>query len=765
MLKEQHPFWSAWTRVIIRRPWVVVGVCVIVTACFGAVVWETPKDLSFTGLLPETDVEMKHFRQVMDTFSSDTNIVILVEGERRDVDRAIAALADELGKMPQVHQLRLPADPAWLVERAPWVWPRPLFDAAVKSVRTGETPLALQTNIDAADTVIRKSLQPVEKASLLKIGLNASPLDMAMGGADYFAIEREAERILSDGGFGVTHGFTGLAAAAAQDQRNVIGRIRILSPITFVAVLILLAGVERRLSRVALAGIALAATVVISLGLTGIAVGRLSITVTFFGMLLLGLGIDFAIHLLVAMRDALSHGKNAEESVRYGIRHTATAIALGGITTALAFGLVSLAPEAGARDMGLAALFGLLVALVMMLTFLPTTWLLLERRHAHKDAPPRFFLPGLESIVSFSLKYPKVTVGLGALVVLFGVTGIPRYKLERDLEAIISRSVTSFDVDKRLQELWGVSPVTFIAPVESIEAARSLKQQLLKLDDIAAVSSVADIILPDAAERAEELRGLMATLPDDHMQGPLYARLAAASEAGPITVERIPNSISSGVVGPNGELAITIVPKQSTLDAEKLEKRIAEVRSVAPTATGLPIIIKTVAMGGRDYIPIILVGISAAVVLVLSIAFRNVRDVVLALAPVAVGASAAFGAFLWFGLQMSVLTSVVVPVILGLGVDDGIHVVERLRQYKVRTDETLHEAIEGVGRAIFLTTATTCVSFVVFIFTDHAGLEGIAWFMLIGMPGCFLASVTVLPAAAKLLARDASTIEGEVGRG
>jgi predicted RND superfamily exporter protein len=752
MLQERHPFWSAWTRVVIRHPWAVIVVSLAVTAVFGVVAWRTPKDLSFTGLIPESDVEMAEFRRAIDTFGADTNIVILLEGERGEINRAIGALNTALADMPAIKTITPPAESEWLIERAPWVWPRALLEAAVEAARTGNASNALIANIDGADAIIRKSLQPVERASLYKVGLKVGPLQTAMGGSDYFEIERIAERTLEDGKFDVTFGFTGLAAAAAQDQRNVLSRIRILSPITLIAVLILLMGVERRLSRVAMAGIALSCSVVFALGMTGFVVGRLSITVTFFGVLLLGLGIDFAIHLLVALRDARSHGNSPEESVQYAIRHTATAITLGGLTTALAFGLVSLAPEAGARDMGLAALFGLVSALVLMLTFLPATWLLLERRHANLEVPPRFYLPGLKSVADVSLKFPRIIAAIGLFCVLFGIAGIPRYELERDLEKIISRTVTSFDVDKRLEELFGVSPVTYIAPVNSIEEAREVKKRLLELDEIAVVSSVADVVLPDSAEREAALDSLFSGSPGEEGDSAVRERLRRAYQAGPITLDNVPHSFSSGVVGDHGELALSIVPKTSTLDAAILAGRTERIREAAPTATGLPVIIRLVAMGGRDYIPIMIVGILVTVTVVLAVAFRDARDVFLALSPVLVGAGAGFGVLLWFDLHMSVLTGAVVPVILGLGVDDGIHVVERLRQSRVRDDATIHEAVEGVGRAIFLTTATTCVSFVVFLFTDHAGLEGISWFMLISMPVCFIASVVVLPAVAKLLA-------------
>lgn len=759
MLHEQHPYWSAWSRAVISRPRTVIAVALLFSAALGLQAWWTPKDLAFTGLLDEDDVDMHHFMQTVETFGANSMLVLLLEGPRSDIDAAVEALVDELPQRTDIKSITPPADPQWLIDRGPWVWPRPMFETVVSAVESGERPKALLTTLDSTDDLIRKALRPVDEAALVGIGLDRSPLDMAMGGRDFFAIKSEVEAILDEHGFPGTHAFTGIVATAAQDQASVMTRIKILSPITLCAVLVLLMGVERRLSRVLLAGLALSFSVFIAFGMTGLVLGRLSITVTFFGMLLLGLGIDFGIHLLVALRDARSHGKSPEEAVRFGIRHTATAIALGGISTALAFGVISLAPEPGARDMGFAALFGLLAAMLLMLTFLPAAWLLLERRHASTDAPPRFYLPGLHRLVGFSLEHPVIVVAVAVAATLWGLAGIPRYKLESDLAKIISRQVTSFEVDQRLEELFGVSPVTYLAPVDSLEQAREWSKELIQLDDIAAVSSVADVILPDAEDRVQRVQALLETLPPNLQSGPLYERLARAGDAGPVTVETLPANISNGLVGENGELAISIVPKENVMDAFVLADQIERVQAIAPTATGMPFIIKMAVLGRRDYIPIMIPAILLVVTIVLTVAFRSLRDVVLGLIPVLMGTAISFGVFLWADLQMSVLTGIVVPVILGLGVDDGIHVVERIRQYRYRSDQTLHEAVEGVGRAIFLTTATTCVSFVTLLFTDHPGLEGIAHFMLIGIPLCFVLSVTVLPAAAKLMAGDQPSAE------
>ncbi|MCH7958533.1 MAG: MMPL family transporter [Candidatus Hydrogenedentes bacterium] len=760
MLRDEHPFWTAWSRAVIRHPVAIVVCAVLITAVLGVAAWRTPRDLSFTGLLDDRDAELLHFKETVETFGENSMLILLLEGERSEIDRTVALLLEELPKLSEIKSVTPPADAQWLLDRAPWIWPRPLFDSVVRAVESGTTPEALIRTVANTDTAIRDAVRPVEKAALVGIGLYRSPLDIEVGGGDFYRIVRATEAILDTGECAVSHAFTGIVATAAQDQRSVFTRIGILTPITLVVILCMLMGVERRLSRVLVAGLALSFSMAIAFGLTGLTLGRLSIMATFFGMLLLGLGIDFGIHLLVSLRDARSHGMTPEESIRFGIRHTATAIALGGISTALAFGMVALAPEPGARDMGFAALYGLTAALILMLTFLPAAWLMLERRHPNLDTPRRFTLPGLHGLVTFSIRHPLKILGLSLALTVLGVAAIPRYELERDLAKIISREVTTFDVDTRLQELFGFSPMTYLAPVESLEQAREWTREIRRFDDIASVSSVADVVLPDAEERVNIVNATLAALPKNDATGALYERLREAQKLGRIVPADIPASLSSGVMGPEGELALSIVPKENTLDAYVIMEQIDRIRSVAPTATGIAIVLKIAVLGNRDYIPIMIPSILAAVTLIVLLAFRNVRDTALALIPVIMGTAAAFGVFLWFGLQMTVLTSIVVPVILGLGVDDGIHVVERLRQYRIRDDATIVEAVEGVGRAIFLTTATTCVSFVTLLFTNHAGLESVAWFMLVGIPVCFITSITTLPAAAKLLASGTTSDEG-----
>ena len=106
------------------------------------------------------------------------------------------------------------------------------------------------------------------------------------------------------------------------------------------------------------------------------------------------------------------------------------------------------------------------------------------------------------------------------------------------------------------------------------------------------------------------------------------------------------------------------------------------------------------------------------------------------------------GTLCWMGISFNVMVILVLPLLLGLGVDDGLHVVHRMME-----DEELpaDKATSSVVRAITMTTLTTCTSFGVLLMTNHAGMELMAQTMLIGLPFCLFASLTLVPALSVVL--------------
>lgn len=744
-------FFTWWSAVVVRYPLHVVVVALALMGGFSLFGMIAPKDLSFTGMLDPDEPELVRYREAVQTFGGSAALVILLEGEPGAVARAGELLVAELPRRAPIRNLVPPADPQWILDRAAWLWPEPLFNTVLDAVRGGNDNHAL-TAVENADHRVRHRLQPTPRAALLSMAFTSDVFDMAMGGRDYLAVTRAVEDILREAGVDVAVGYTGIAAIGAQDQNSVFFRVKVITPITMILVLALLYLVEQQLSRILLAGVALGGSVGMAFGLVALIMGKLSITATFFGMLLLGLGIDFAIHLLVAMRDAHAHGCTPEESVRRGLEGVGMPIVLGGLTTMLATGVLIFVPQPGSKDMGLTATLGLGVSLVMMLSFLPAAWLLLERRWGHRDPPPRMVLPGLHATVRFSINHPWKVLIASALLTVGAAAGLTRYHLESDLQQIMSRDVPALEVDKRIQEIFGIAPVSYLAPVASLDEARATARNLLREPDIVAVYSPSDWILPGVETREDRMRAALTAAPS--VDSPLAARLLTALDRGPVRLEDLPPALRAGTVGEGGALAVQAVPGETLLDARRIEEQLARLRGIAPTLTGVQSVALRLMTGTRDWIPLVMSIIAFVVLAVLVISFRDAGDVALAFLPVVVGTLVSLGMFFWMGLSFSLLTGIVVPVIIGLGVDDGIHIVERLRHLGRRDNDALIEAVEGVGRAIFLTSATTTISFVGLFFCDHYGLESMAQFMTLGMPLCFIASVTVLPAAVRAMRRD-----------
>ena len=186
----------------------------------------------------------------------------------------------------------------------------------------------------------------------------------------------------------------------------------------------------------------------------------------------------------------------------------------------------------------------------------------------------------------------------------------------------------------------------------------------------------------------------------------------------------------------------------SKADGDLARRQRLAVQAIDPGATGLLAVVEGMMIGNRPWIPWIAASILGFVLLVLCLDFRRRASVLLAFLPVLAAVPFTLGVLCWVGIPFNVMSWLVLPLIFGLGIDDGIHVVHRILDDKA---QSIRFATLSVGRAIAMTTLTTTASFSVLLFTDHLGLETMAAVMLIGLPACLLASVTVLPAAAVLL--------------
>ena len=105
-------------------------------------------------------------------------------------------------------------------------------------------------------------------------------------------------------------------------------------------------------------------------------------------ILLIGLGVDYAIHLTSRYREEIGEGLNVDGAMTGAVKSVGIALFLATITTVIGFLTNVFNPVPALKDFGILAAVGILVAFLLMLTFVPAVRLVLDRRAERKGTLP-----------------------------------------------------------------------------------------------------------------------------------------------------------------------------------------------------------------------------------------------------------------------------------------------------------------------------------------------------------------------------------------
>lgn len=610
----------------------------------------------------------------------------------------------------------------------------------------------------------------------------------------------------------------GLMPGSHQDQQNVLSKVQPLSTLTLVLVLLCLLMFDRKPITPVLVGLALLVSLVWTLGLVRVVFGVASVMVSAFGMMLFGLGIDYAAHLIARYNDERAARKTPEEALVTTLGRAGRGVAVGALTTSIAFALMALTDFKAAVQLGVTAALGLVSAATIMLLFLPAGLALGERKTPQDVVSAR--LGFIDALVRGSIARPRLTVGLWAAVLVSAVALTPRFRLETNLESLITQDLPALAAAKDLSRAFGGSAEAIYSVSPTVEESRAKGEAFLALPGVARVDGVFQLIPADAPARVARNKALLPLLerlqaPQPSPGGPelerLYVELdslgLAASRialesrligAGPVeaaarelkaavesskkalplqapvalaegeralfgamnelldgarycasltqfTPAELPQSLQDRYTR-GGEVLTLVFPKDYRIQFDTLAEFKRQVHSVDPQATGALFVMDQLLVGGLDRLPVAVGAILCALVVVLLFDLRSPRKVALAMTPLLGGCALAVAVILALNIPASVLMLAGFPLLFGIGVDDGVHILHRWDEGA----PDIAESVSSTGRAIFFTSFTTAIGFSILFLINHNGLSSLALLVNLGVMACFLSSVTLLPALASL---------------
>jgi hopanoid biosynthesis associated RND transporter like protein HpnN len=223
-------------------------------------------------------------------------------------------------------------------------------------------------------------------------------------------------------------------------------------------------------------------------------------------------------------------------------------------------------------------------------------------------------------------------------------------------------------------------------------------------------------------------------------------QLRDVSEPLKITLADLPPALRERYIGRTGKWLLQVYGKESLWDFQPLEHFVQQIQTVDPEATGKPF--GTVEGLRSMKNGFLWAGLYAlcAIVVVLVNDFRNLAYTCVALAPLAMGVTLALGIMGIVGLQLNPANMIALLLILGVGVDNGVHVLHDFLAAKREGRRILSRAI---GRGVLVKALTAMIGFGTLMISSQRGLAGLGLCLTLGMACCMLTALVFLPAVLK----------------
>jgi hopanoid biosynthesis associated RND transporter like protein HpnN len=232
-------------------------------------------------------------------------------------------------------------------------------------------------------------------------------------------------------------------------------------------------------------------------------------------------------------------------------------------------------------------------------------------------------------------------------------------------------------------------------------------------------------------------------------------RLREVSTPQEIALSDLPEDLRDRYVSPHGKWLLRVFAKDGLWDFGPLKHFTEVVRTVDPEATGKPFGTVEGLIAMKEGLQ--RAGLYAFLVIaaVLLLDFRNLRHALIALAPLVMSVVLTLGILGLFRVPLNPANMIAFPLILGVGVDNGVHV---LHDYLIRQAEGRSTISYAIGRGVLVKALTSMIGFGTLMISSERGLAGLGLILTLGVACSMLSALVFLPAVLHLMGGQRMTV-------
>jgi len=881
-----------------QHPWKMIIGVLIITIIMGAFASQLKQSMRWTDLLPTKNEKTIQYNKVINEFVTATNIIVVVEGEEEKIKAFAEAVvpqiksaidpkdgelyvkrvdykqdvnfirehglmlvkADDLQNMKELYQnpnlvpLLTNINNSFekeYVGKEESISTREKEDntiiildgisnliSVMKDYTSGKT-----NSLEEAQKAVDKLLlgEPYllsydKQALIINVIPNFSMTDMdkMVSGTD--AIQKVIDQVLKDFPK-VKAGLTGMIPLGRDEMVYGKQSMSYTTIIAFIVILILLILSFRMWAAPIFALLNLAVGLIWAIGLTAILVKSLNIMTSMMAVILIGLGIDFSIHIISIFTENRFAGKSIDKSIEETFLKSGKGILTAGLTTCVAFFALVISSSRGMREMGIVSSTGLLAILLATFLFLPSLLVLRERRIEKKFAEGKIKKRPVSKDISFqsfgkgcnwlSKRY-STTLICSILITIFLLISASKISFDHNYMNMEPKGLTSITLQDTILDKFDLSMDYALLLTNSIEESREMTKEFKNLKSVAMVDDIS-IYLPSFEEQQKRIpiiqeikqkisnTTLVDNIPEDEFNhlllelkrlemnimeiqdmaftggqdkidrkcseivgnpdnlqsksiisefinylennrltgikgleefqkyaSPYFKKTALKmTSVENIKLEDLPPSILDRYTNrDHNQFLLTIFPSGNIWqDTDFLYHFTNDLDRVNKKVTGMaPVMRELFKVLGNDGKNAALLTILVVFIL-LWLDFRKIKYAILAMIPLMAGFIWMIGLMKLIGMQLTIVNVMGLPMIIGIGIDYGVHIVHR---WCIEGKGKVNKIFASTGKAIILSALTTMLAFGSLVFSIWRGFASLGGAMFIGVGVCFFSTVIIL---------------------
>ena len=515
-------------------------------------------------------------------------------------------------------------------------------------------------------------------------------------------------------------------------------------------------------------GLPLAMSLLWTGGVAYLLFDTLNLMTSTLGLVLFGLGIDFGIHFYGRYSEERGGGARISEAVETTFTSTGQAITIGALTTASALFVLAVADFRGFSEFGIIAGIGVLFALLAMTVVMPALLTVLERTSL---IDLRSRTQSAQDVVDVQeRRYPWAgrIVGASIIAVVLSIVLLPQAQFNYDFGSlepeyteyeeraqVINRADSGVDDGRR-------NPAYIVADTQDdvpriVDAVREKAEA--ESSTILAVESLQERFPLDEAAQQERLARIASIrqtanenqyLRDDTSEDMEQLRRAAQTTE-PISLDAVPDFLRDQFTTRDGELGrfVMVYPSVGLSDGRNsiaFANEIGRVELDDGTvyhAGSTSLVAADMLQLMQAEAPYMVAATFLIVMLLMYVNFGAIRWAALAIIPLVVGVLWMLLVMYLFDLRLNFYNMVVLPAVLGIGNDAGVHLVHR---YREEGFGSIWPVLRSTGEHVTIGSLTTIIGFGGLLLSFHPGLRSIGLLAVVGIGATLLAAVTFLPA-------------------